>query len=108
MISGEFAGKNINDLLNEADKLINETLPYFQTFSNGNEIKASNNFESVIVNTETTQPKYQQKDTKKVVFNLKNDFQRVKMSEKHSKMSELCGLYALIITIIFITPMHRM
>lgn len=94
IISGEFAGKNIDDLLSEADKIISETLPYFQTFSNGNEVKVLNNFERVIVNAETTQPKYQQKDTKKVVLNLKNDSSCVKISGKHSKMSESCGLYA--------------
>lgn len=94
MISGEFAGKNIDDLLSEADKIISETLPYFQTFSNENEVKVSNNFENDIVDTKTTQPKYEQKDTKKVVFNLKNDSPCVIMSEKHSNISESCGLYA--------------
>jgi len=59
VISGESAGKSIDDLLIEADKIINETLPYFQTTSEPNKCKTSTDFESTKVNTriETTQPK---------------------------------------------------
>jgi len=92
MISGESAGKNIDDLLIEADKIIGETLPYFQTSSNSNKVKTSKDFKSIQNNTKITpsQPKVQRNDTKKVIFNLNNNSQSTSIPEKHS---EIHGLY---------------
>lgn len=94
-IIGESAGKNIDDLLIEADKIIGETLPYFQTSSNTNEVKTSKAFKSKQNNTRITlinnSPKIQRNDTKKVIFNLKNNSQNISIPEKQSKTSEICG-----------------
>lgn len=92
MISGESAGKNIDDLLIEADKIICETLPYFQTSSNTNKVKTSKDLKSIQNNTKFTpiQPKVQRNDTKKVIFNLNNNSQSTLIPKKHS---EINGLY---------------
>lgn len=92
---GESAGKNIDDLLIEADKLISETLPYFQTNSNKNKVKSVQDVE-IIKNNSTIKKTHhtnQQNDTKRVVFNLNNDSKSIKISEKHSKTCENYGLY---------------
>ncbi|VVC37000.1 Hypothetical protein CINCED_3A016617 [Cinara cedri] len=93
-IIGESAGKNIDDLLIEADKLISETLPYFQTNTNTN--TALNDFSNTKINsmTKTAQLKNQQNETKKVVFNLKTNTQSTKIPEKSSKTSENNGNFA--------------
>jgi len=95
MISGESAGKNIDDLLIEADKIIGETLPYFQTSSDTNKFKTSKDFKSIQNNTKVipTNPKIQRNDAKKVYFNLDNNTQSSSIPEKHSKTSEIYGLY---------------
>lgn len=95
MISGESAGKNIDDLLIEADKIISETLPYFQTSSNMNKVKTSKDYKSIQNNTKitSTQSKIQKNDTKKVIFNLNNNSQRSSIPEKQSNTSEIYGLY---------------
>ncbi|XP_060877624.1 repetitive organellar protein-like [Metopolophium dirhodum] len=87
-IMGESAGKNIDDLLIEADKIIGETLPYFQTSSNTNKVITSKNFKSIQNNTKITptQPKVQRNDTKKVIFNLNSNSQSTLIPEKHSKI----------------------
>lgn len=93
MISGECEGKNIDDLLVEADKIINETLLYFQTTSNSNEVKSSKDIENIAVNS-NAQPKCtksQQNEIKKVAFNLKNNSQSINIPDKHTKRSENCG-----------------
>lgn len=74
----------------EADKIINETLPYFQTTSKKDKVNTSKDLDSIKVNTEikTAKSKSQQNDTKKVVFNLKSN----KMPEKNSNISEIYGL----------------
>ncbi|CAI6361867.1 unnamed protein product [Macrosiphum euphorbiae] len=93
-IIGESAGKNIDDLLIEADKIIGETLPYFQTSSNTytNKVITSKDFKSIQNNTKIipTQPKVQRNDTKKVIFNLNSNSQSTSIPEKHS---EIHGLY---------------
>lgn len=93
MISGECEGKNIDDLLIEADKIISETLLYFQTTSNSNEVKSSKDVENIVFNsnTKSTLSKSQQNETKKVVFNLKNNAQNINIPEKHAKISDNCG-----------------
>lgn len=88
MISGESAGKNIDDLLTEADKIIGETLPYFQTTSITNIVKNSKDLKSIQI-----QPKIQRNDTKKVIFNLKNNSQNIIIPKKYPKPSESYGLY---------------
>lgn len=97
MISGESAGKNIDDLLIEADKIIGETLPFFQTSSDTNKVKTSKDFKSIQNNTKVTpiQPKIQRNDAKKVNFNLNsnNSPHSSIIPEKHSKASEIYGLY---------------
>lgn len=79
MIVDEFAGKNIDDLLIEADKLIYETQPYFQTTSNQNKVKTSTDFESYnqTIKSETIQLKYLKNDTNKVIFFFKYNSQSV-------------------------------
>jgi len=89
MISGESAGKNIDDLLIEADKIIGETLPYFQTSSNTNKVKTIQNNTKII----PTQSKIQKNDTKKVIFNLNNNSQSSSIPEKQSNTSKIYGLY---------------
>lgn len=90
MVLGESAGKNIDDLLIEADKIISETLPYFQTTSNTNKSKASKDFnDSKMSSTNKLMSKNHQNDTKKVVFNLKNNFHKI--TEKTSDLSS--GMY---------------
>lgn len=95
MISGEFAGKTIDDLLIEADKIINETLPYFQTISKPNKCKTSTDFENTKVNTriETTQLKPEQNNTKRMIFNFKNNPWSIDVLEQHQITSEINGLY---------------
>lgn len=95
MISGEFAGKTIDDLLIEADKIINEILPYFQTTSKPNKVKTSTDFESIKANTRiiTTQPKPQQNNIKKVVFNSNYNSRSIYVPEQHPIKSEIYGLY---------------
>lgn len=95
VISGEFAGKTIDDLLIEADKIIDEILPYFQTTSKPNKVKTSTDFENIKANTRimTTQPKPQQNNTKKVVFNSNNNSRSIYVSEQHLIESEIYGLY---------------
>ncbi|XP_015363636.1 PREDICTED: uncharacterized protein PFB0145c-like [Diuraphis noxia] len=92
-IIGDSAGKNIDDLLIEADKIIGETLPYFQTSSNINKVKTSKDFKSIQNNTKIkpTQSKTQKNDTKKVIFNLNNTSQSSSIPEKLSNTSEICG-----------------
>lgn len=89
MISGEFSGKNIDDLLIEADKIIGETLPYFQMSSNSNNIRSLEDFGKVSSNVKTSLSKSQLNETKKVVFNLKNNYQSI--PDKHRSTSENCG-----------------
>lgn len=93
MILGECEGKNIDDLLVEADKIISETLLYFQTTSNSNEVKSSKDVENIAVNSnaKSTLSKSQQNETKKVVFNLKNNSLNTNIPENHAKTSENCG-----------------
>lgn len=102
LILGESAGKNIDDLLVEADQLISETLPYFQTNSNSNKIKVSKNIERMksdnVINT--VQPKTQNNNIKRVVFNLKSNSESVEIPEKQSKKSDVNGLYVIIKCII--------
>jgi len=95
MISGESAGKNIDDLLIEADKIIGETLPYFQTSSNINKVNTSKDFKSIQNNTKITSTQYKIKknDTKKVIFNLNNNYQSSSIPKKQSNTSEIYGLY---------------
>jgi hypothetical protein len=90
MISDEYAGKNIDDLLIEADKIISETLPYFQTSSSLNKVKSSKDFNDIKMSpiNKTIANKNNQNDTKKVVFNLKNNFHKVQ-----EQTSEISGLY---------------
>lgn len=101
MTIGESAGKNIDDLLIEADQIIRETLPYFQTNLNENKIETSKNVESMkttnaMVNT--FQSKNQHNNTKRVVFNLKRNSESVEIPEKHSKTSKVNGLYVKLYT----------
>jgi len=79
-------------LLIEADKIIGETLPYFQTSSNTNKVITSKDFNSIQNNTKITptQPKVQRNDTKRVIFNLNSNSQSTSIQEKHS---EIHGLY---------------
>lgn len=95
MILGESAGKNIDDLLIEADRIIGETLPYFQTSLNTDKVKNSNDFGSLKANTEVipTQSKRLRNNTKRVDFNIINDFKNVKIHQKQSKTSTIHGLY---------------
>jgi len=95
LISGEFAGKTIDDLLIEADKIIDEILPYFQTTSKPNKVKTSIDFECIKANTRTitTQSKPQQNNTKKVVFNSNNNSRIIYVPEQHPIKSEIYGLY---------------
>lgn len=74
----------------EADKIISETLPYFETMSKQNKVKTFKDLDSININTKikSTKSKSQQNDTKKVVFNLKSN----KMPEKHSNIFEIYGL----------------
>ncbi|XP_025194605.1 interaptin-like [Melanaphis sacchari] len=90
-IIGEFAGKNIDDLLIEADKIIGETLPFFQTYSSTNKVKSSKDCKSIQNNTRIilAQPKIERNDTKRVIFNLKNNSQCILTPEKHSKTSKI-------------------
>lgn len=90
---GESAGKNIDDLLIEADKLISETLPYFQTISNKNKVKSLQDVDIIKINSTIKKTQHKNHDTKKVVFNLKNDSKSIKIPEKHSKTRENYGLY---------------
>lgn len=78
----------------EADKIISETLPYFQTTSKQYDISTFKNVDNIKVHTKikTTKPKSQQNDTKKVVFNLKSNLQNNEMSEKCSNISDIYGL----------------
>lgn len=94
MISGDSAGKNIDDLLIEADKIIGETLPFFQTYSNTNKVKSSKECKSIPNDAKIilTQPQFKRNDTKKVIFNLKNNSPSISIPEKHSKTSETYGL----------------
>lgn len=98
MVSGDSAGKNIDDLLIEADKIISETLPYFQTNSNSNKVKASKDFnDTQMSSTNKTIPsKSHQNDTKKVFFNLKNNSQKIPEST-----SEISGLYEMYFILAF-------
>ncbi|XP_025415446.1 uncharacterized protein LOC112687105 isoform X2 [Sipha flava] len=86
-ITDEYAGKNIDDLLIEADKIISETLPYFQTSSSLNKVKSSKDFNDIKMSpiNKTIANKNNQNDTKKVVFNLKNNFHKVQ--EQTSEIS---------------------
>jgi len=95
MILGESAGKNIDDLLIEADKIIGETLPYFQTSSNTNKVITPKDFKNIQKYTRITptQSKIQRKDTKKVIFNLKNNSQSILIPKKNFKSTEINGLY---------------
>jgi len=95
IIVEESAGKSIDNLLTEADSLIRETLPYFQTTLKKNKINISNNVENITINPviKTKPLKSQYNDTKKVVFNLKNNSHRVKVPDKHIQMSTINGLY---------------
>lgn len=95
MVSGEFAGKTIDDLLIEADKIISETLPYFQTISKPNKVKTSTDFESIKVNTKhkTTQSKYQQNKTKKMIFHFNNNSQSIEVPKEHPITSKIYGLF---------------
>lgn len=92
-IIGDSAGKNIDDLLIEADKIIGETLPFFQTYSNTNKVKSSKECKSIPNDTKIilTQPQFKRNDTKKVIFNLKNNSPSISIPEKHSKTSETYG-----------------
>lgn len=82
-------------MLIEADRIISETLPYFQTSLNTNKVKNSNGFRSLKANTEVipAQPKRLRNDTKRVDFNITNDFKNVKIYQKQSKTSAIHGLY---------------
>lgn len=93
MVSGECEGKNIDDLLNEADEIISETFLYFQKSSNSNEDKPSKDVENITVNSNTKSAfsKSQQNETKKVAFNLKSNSQSINIPEKDTKTSENCG-----------------
>lgn len=77
-------------MLIEADKIISETLPYFQKSSSSNKVKASKNFNDIKLSSinKTIASKSNQNDTKKVVFNLKNNFNKVQ-----EKTLEISGLY---------------
>lgn len=93
IILGEYAEVNIDNLLIEADKLINETKPYFQTISNNKgEIPKDLKSKNINFTIKTTQSKYQQSDKKRVVFNLKNSPHNVTISKKHFKTSKINGI----------------
>ncbi|XP_026808525.1 interaptin-like [Rhopalosiphum maidis] len=91
-IIGESAGKNIDDLLIEADKIIGETLPFFQTYSN-TKVKSSKDSKSIQNNTRiiSAQPEIERNNAKKVNFNLKNNSQSISTPEKHSNTTENYG-----------------
>lgn len=76
VVLGEYDGINIDDLLIEADKIINETLPFFQKISNVNKVVTSKDVKSTKI----------QVDTKRVVFNLKNDYQCITIPKKFPKI----------------------
>lgn len=86
MILGESAEKSIDELLIEADRIIGETLPYFQTSLNTNGVQKSNNLK---VNTEviSAQPERLQNDIKEYT----NECQNIKVSQKQSKSSSVHG-----------------
>ncbi|KAE9540857.1 hypothetical protein AGLY_004102 [Aphis glycines] len=92
-IIGDSAGKNIDDLLIEADKIIDETLPFFQTYSNTNKVKSSKDCKSIPNDTKIilAQPQFKRNDTKKVIFNLKNNSPSISIPEKRSKTSKTYG-----------------
>lgn len=77
-------------MLIEADKLIYETLPYFQTTSNVNENEIFNTFESI--NVKATQSTNQRNDVKKVVFNLKENSPYIQIPKEQLKTPNIIGL----------------
>lgn len=94
MVLGEFEEVNIDNLLTEADKLISETLPYFQTISINNKGETSKDIRSIKINSsiKTAQFKYLQSDKKRVVFNFNNDSKSITIPKKHYKTSKINGI----------------